>query len=852
MTAVASPPSLQALPRLGWTGNDSQGMASMTAEMFMPRKAPQRVNSSSSVSSTGTTVAINNQPSGLGNGHLDNWTSLKKVPRGFSNPIKAEPAPARSDGHLPPLPTTQNGQAPNNTPTPVVHQPSSLLPSQNVSQVVQQSNNPRPVGAGETPILLTLLPVNGTFEKKQIVVPILPELLRIGRQTNAKTTPTPTNGYFDSKVLSRSHAEIWADRAGKVWIKDVKSSNGTFVNSTRLSLENRESEPHQLREHDLLELGIDIVSEDQKSIVHHKVSAKVEHAGPVSLSVLDVSFGDIDPASGLAAPFPRNMPQYRGRGNSIGSNGSARSIGPNGINGHQLGGFAGPRVLHASLNPITIEQVVRKLNVSFFTIGPIDMVSNVWIKSEIETAKQQNEELDRSHDYISLLLDQEPGQALPPKAVAPQESAVNSSSQAVQPEDRSIAASIHRVSPLDPMSPFSQPPAPPPSQPLPEKPDTSRSAPSEHPKSALQSLLRAQSERPRSGTASQGSSPIKGENGDIANLVTALRTAQKQIESQSQEVESLKTKLQQESTARQIAEVQAKQLLEQQGAKQNAQEHAVFEISKATNAIDPTNATNSITSNDTTLSDSDPRSLFPETTSPSSTATSPSSNTLINTSSNSLPTVTEVDASTSALQKRLEALHREMDDMKQQMERYRQRAESAEGERSSLLQMVERLRMKSDRGENRAEKVKKGRRGEDEDHEDSELERSRTIQANTSKVIDTAQDSSGTNMQHEENVTNAHAMSNGRALQYKDQMLNDRRSNEDTKSDLTLKPSRDGDEATAQEIRDAMATIMRNPEKFRSQRDMIGQAGPFASMLGVVLIGVGLMTWLNGWQKGDR
>ena len=344
----------------------------MTAEMFMPRKAPQRVNSSSSISSTGsasstgTTIAINSSSPAngvLANGHLDSWTSLKKVPRGFSNPSKAESVPAQSDGRLPPLPTSQPGQVANNSSAPVVHQPSPLLPSQNISQVTQQSNNPRPAGPGDTPILLTLLPVNGTFEKKQIVVPILPELLRIGRQTNVKTTPTPANGYFDSKVLSRSHAEIWADRAGKVWIKDVKSSNGTFVNSTRLSLENRESEPHQLREHDLLELGIDIVSEDQKSIVHHKVSAKVEHAGPVSLSVLDVSFGDIDPASGLAAPFPRNMPQYRGRGNSVGSNSSARSMGPNGINGHQLGGFAGQRALHASLNPVTIEQVVRRLNV---------------------------------------------------------------------------------------------------------------------------------------------------------------------------------------------------------------------------------------------------------------------------------------------------------------------------------------------------------------------------------------------------------------------------------------------------------------------------------------------------------
>jgi hypothetical protein len=36
--------------------------------------------------------------------------------------------------------------------------------------------------------------------------------VRIGRQTSTKTVPNPLNGYFDSKVLSRAHAEIWCDK----------------------------------------------------------------------------------------------------------------------------------------------------------------------------------------------------------------------------------------------------------------------------------------------------------------------------------------------------------------------------------------------------------------------------------------------------------------------------------------------------------------------------------------------------------------------------------------------------------------------------------------------------------------
>ena len=234
---------------------------------------------------------------------------------------------------------------------------------------VQQVNNGRlNSGSGGTdpPTLLVLLPLNGTFERKQITVPLLPDVLRIGRQTNAKTVPTPLNGYFDSKVLSRQHAEIWADRGGKVWIRDVKSSNGTFVNATRLSPENRESEPHELREGDTLELGIDIVSEDQKSIVHHKVSAKVEHAGQhtATNNVLDLNFGDIDPAAGggsMGPPFPS---QIRGRGGSQSSMSSNSRTNGMAVMHAGVNGFGPQRQMNAWLSPITIEQLVKKLTVS--------------------------------------------------------------------------------------------------------------------------------------------------------------------------------------------------------------------------------------------------------------------------------------------------------------------------------------------------------------------------------------------------------------------------------------------------------------------------------------------------------
>jgi pSer/pThr/pTyr-binding forkhead associated (FHA) protein len=215
--------------------------------------------------------------------------------------------------------------------------------------------------------VLYLLSMNGTFERKTITVPYYPDSLRIGRQTNAKTVPTPSNGYFDSKVLSRQHAEVWADRNGKVWIRDVKSSNGTFVNGARLSPENRDSEPHELQTQDHLELGIDIVSEDQKTVVHHKVAAKVEHAGfsGTTNNVLDMNFGDLDPANGAMMVPSQGALQMRGRSGSQGSVGSNSRLGPpTSVAGSQMSIMGQQRPMNFWLTPVTTEHIVKRLTVS--------------------------------------------------------------------------------------------------------------------------------------------------------------------------------------------------------------------------------------------------------------------------------------------------------------------------------------------------------------------------------------------------------------------------------------------------------------------------------------------------------
>lgn len=133
-------------------------------------------------------------------------------------------------------------------------------------------------------LVLGLSSLNNTFDKKSIILPFYPDFLRLGRQTNAKTQPAPDNGYFDSRVLSRAHAEVWADYdTGRVWIKDSKSSNGTYVNSLRLGDEKSESEPHELRKNDIVELGIDIANDEGTSFVHRKICAKVDRISFMSL-----------------------------------------------------------------------------------------------------------------------------------------------------------------------------------------------------------------------------------------------------------------------------------------------------------------------------------------------------------------------------------------------------------------------------------------------------------------------------------------------------------------------------------------------------------------------------------------
>ncbi|KAF9549058.1 hypothetical protein EC957_005050 [Mortierella hygrophila] len=180
--------------------------------------------------------------------------------------------------------------------------------------------NGRHQSASNSPILV-LEPINDTFVLKSLDLPDQVKV-KIGRQTGVTTAPHPSNGYFDSKVLSRVHAEVWSE-AGKVYIRDLKSSNGTFLNGKRLCHENTESEPFELNQNDGLEFGIDIMDENG-ALLHEKVSCKIyisKMSYPTPGSSPQDSHAKLKPvspsASGVNSMKTNSTPAHGGQSDNI-------------------------------------------------------------------------------------------------------------------------------------------------------------------------------------------------------------------------------------------------------------------------------------------------------------------------------------------------------------------------------------------------------------------------------------------------------------------------------------------------------------------------------------------------------
>lgn len=319
------------------------------------------------------------------------------------------------------------------------------------------------------------------------------------------------------------------------------------------------------------------------------------------------------------------------------------------------------------------------------------------------------------------------------------------------------------VSFRDPKPRFSDPPAPPPQQPLPEKPDVARAHALDT--SSPVSLKRSNTERPRSVPSV---SPISQEStSQIVSLVEALASAKKELDTQSARMRDLEEMLQKERQARELAEEVAKRL-EQKSSdlKANGLPKSIAVGSVMEEAFEPP-------------SDSSEGIEAPE--------QAPAVDTKA------------ISASTLLLEKRLETMLSEMQQMKEHMESFKKRAETAEAERDAdretLAEMVEKIRT------------------EESARRSSSTERARSPHKKVN----------GTSVGALSPLLEKAGIANGNLAS----------------SIAQTEPGK------------LTGATSRPPG---GHDTILYQATPYASMLGVVLIGMGLMAYLNGWQppKADR
>ncbi|KAI6897817.1 hypothetical protein KC318_g12963 [Hortaea werneckii] len=103
-------------------------------------------------------------------------------------------------------------------------------------------------------------------------------VVRVGRYSERDNTSPDPNTLpvgFKSKVVSRRHCELWYNSSQSQWyIRDVKSSSGTFLNHVRLSPPGQESRPYAVNDGDVVQLGIDFKGGEE--IIFRCVKIRIE------------------------------------------------------------------------------------------------------------------------------------------------------------------------------------------------------------------------------------------------------------------------------------------------------------------------------------------------------------------------------------------------------------------------------------------------------------------------------------------------------------------------------------------------------------------------------------------------
>jgi len=262
----------------------------------------------------------------------------------------------------------------------------------------------------------------------------------------------------------------------------------------------------------------------------------------------------------------------------------------------------------------------------------------------------------------------------------------------------------------------------------------------------------------------------------MSTLNDALTSAKKEIENQSVRLRDLEAMLNEERRAREDAEERANRL-----ERETLKEQQEQELPLANGLAEP--------------------AVEEKTTGMENGSTSPDT----------------ADA-TSRLQQRLELMLTEMGEMKQQMERYRERAETAEADRKSLADMVESIRRdnartssrearrrsrSANRSANEAASAAHDGSEDEKDAEDGEITIIKEDDEGTAELLRRAQMPNGHTVDHNGDKTSAKASN---------------------------------------------ALVIQRP----GRADLMYHGGPAGAIVAVVAIGVAVMAMLNQYPKADR
>ena len=375
---------------------------------------------------------------------------------------------------------------------------------------------------------------------------------------------------------------------------------------------------------------------------------------------------------------------------------------------------------------------------------------------------------------------------------------------------------------------FSDPPAPPPRQPLPEAPEKSRAKDAESTSLPHPGLQRSETERSRLPSDDDGPASPKDDQPQqqIMTLVGALASAKRQIESTGARVKSLEEMLQRERCARESAEQRALQLeLERQeklGRNIDGRERSNVDVVRQTAA------------EDTVVRSSEVQKEIAHET------------------DDSFPIHEQDDVlegnisvgldSGQRLKKRIDLMVTEMEEMRKTMESYQRRAELAESEsassRKSLAEMVHRIR-REDADKVVAEELRRphGQR------------RGPTLDRSSSLTIDHQIERLGE--PPVARVLDIHALATCDSFASAPLVSAGVHDGQSIGPKEIVALERAVSMALSQAHSQGPSTHLSSSSPI-SQHTRLLQSAPYASILGVVVLGMGVMAMLNGWQKIER